>query len=400
MNVQPLRRNTAGAEILPVPDRHLARLEIFEDMAAAEPHWRALESGLSTPYQRYDFLKLWQHHVGSAAGVTPFVVVGLNAAGAPLFLWPFGRHFLGRLRVAEFLGGKHANFNMGLWRSDVAAHIDAADLRDALALLAGEADLLCLSNQPLTWGGATNPFALLPHQRAANSGFSGALIPDFEALLRARTNAAARKKMRKKEHALAAMGAIRFERAGDLGEVRRVLDVFFKQKSARMRALGISDVFAAAGVRRFIEAAATTPPTADEPLIELYALSVDDIVVATMGGIVGGNRFCAMFNSITHGRYAIESPGEQLIVNLVRRCCERGLATFDLGIGDARYKSLFCGDIEPLFDSFLPLSAEGRLLGYGCRLAATVKRAVKQRPMLWSVVRAGRRLRARFTPLG
>lgn len=58
MNIHPLRR-PAGAESVPVPDHRLARLDVFEDMAAAEPFWRALEGGLATPYQRYDFLKLW-----------------------------------------------------------------------------------------------------------------------------------------------------------------------------------------------------------------------------------------------------------------------------------------------------------------------------------------------------
>lgn len=398
MNIHPLRQRQTPVNFTPVPDRRLARLAIFEDMAEAEPYWRTLEGGLATPYQRYDFLRLWQHHVGRAAGITPFIVVGLNRADEPLFLWPLGMRWLGRLRIAEFLGGKHANFNMGLWRCDIAPHIDAAEMRSALAKLSGNLDLLILSNQPLTWNGATNPFGLLPHQRAANSGFSGALIPDFEALLRARTNAAARKKMRKKERALADMGTVSFNRPGDHGEVRHVLDVFFKQKSARMRALGVTDVFAAAGVRRFIEAAASAQAAGGEPLIELYALTVDDIVVATMGGIVGGNRFCAMFNSIAQGRYAIESPGEQLIVNLVRRCCERELETFDLGIGDARYKSLFCGDVEPLFDSFLPLTAEGRILAFAYRAAAIVKRTVKRQPALWALVRAARRLRARATP--
>src|SRR4029077_904096 len=104
------------------------------------------------------------------------------------------------------------------------------------------------------------------------------------------------------------------------------------------------DAFAVPGVRRFIEAAATEPVDGSEPLIELYALSVDDIIVATMGGIVGNGRFCAMFNSIIQGRFAVESPGKQLIVKLVRSCCERGLVTFDLGVGEARYKNLLCGD--------------------------------------------------------
>ena len=188
-------------------------------------------NNLATPYQSYDFLKLWQRHVGAASGVTPFIVVAFNAVGTPLFLWPFGCRKLGGLRVVEFLGGKHANFNMALWRRDAAAKIGADDLRAVLSRLAGRADIVKLINQPLTWAGTTNPFALLPQQRSANFGFSGALVPDFEALLRARTNAAARKKMRKKERTLASYGAVRFERASGAHEVRRVLDAFFKQKA-------------------------------------------------------------------------------------------------------------------------------------------------------------------------
>ncbi|HEY6024267.1 MAG TPA: GNAT family N-acetyltransferase [Pseudolabrys sp.] len=380
-------------------ERHVTRVEIFNSMAAAEPHWCVLERAdiLATPYQHYDFLNLWQRHVGSESGISPFIVVGFNASREPLFLWPFGSRHIGSLVILEFLGGKHANFNMALWRRDIAATIEAEELRKVLRQLAGRADLLKLTSQPLTWGGATNPFALLPHQRSANYGFSGALVPDFEALLRSRTNAETRKKMRKKERALGSFGELRFERARAPDDVRRVLDAFFKQKSARMRALGAPDAFAVPGVRRFIEAATTEPVAGGEPPIELYALSVDDIIVATMGGIVGGGRFCAMFNSIIQGRFAVESPGEQLMLRLVRTCSERRLDTFDLGIGEARYKNILCGDAEPLFDSYLPLSPAGRLLAFALSIGAAIKRAVKEHSALWSAVCAIRRMRARFS---
>ena len=400
MNVVSIRSLHAGGRSLRAADLRIARVDIFRDMAAVEAHWRALEAAdsLATPYQYYDFHKQWQRHVGSDFGVKPFIVVGFNGAGEPLFLWPLGSRPVGGLIGLEFLGGKHANFNMALWRRDVAATIGAEGVRGALAHLAGHADVLKLTNQPLTWGGATNPFALLSHQRAANYGFSGALVPDFDALLRARSNADTRKKMRKKERALSAFGALRFERATTPDDVRRVLDAFFKQKRARMRALGMSDAFALPGVRRFIEAAATEPLADGNPLIELYALSVDDIIVATMGGIVGGGRFYAMFNSIILGRFAVESPGEQLLLRLVRSCCERGFLTFDLGIGEARYKNLLCGDAEPLFDSYIALSPAGRLLAFGYGFGAATKRAIKTRPALWSLVGKLRRMRARFSP--
>jgi CelD/BcsL family acetyltransferase involved in cellulose biosynthesis len=400
MNVLALRDFSAANRPLPGADTRIARVEIVEDMAAAEPPWRALEQGdnLATPYQRYDFLKLWQRHVGSAAGVTPFIVIGFNAADAPLFLWPFGRRQVGGARVAEFLGGKHTNFNMGVWRRHVAETIQAEALRAALEQLSGRIDLLRLESQPLTWNGHTNPFALLPHLRAANSGFSGPLIPDFDALLRAHTNSATRKKMRKKERALAGYGTVRFEQAESNGAVHRMLDVFFKQKSARMRSLGVRDAFAPPDVRRFIEAAANEHLPDGSPLIELYALSVGDIIVATFGGTVGGGRFCGMINSIIKDRYAAESPGEQLLARVVQRCCERGLNTFDLGIGESHYKALFCPDAEPLFDSHLPLGPAGRLLAFGYTMAGRTKRLVKGYPLLWTFVRLTRRLRARLYP--
>jgi CelD/BcsL family acetyltransferase involved in cellulose biosynthesis len=394
-------RDFAAHDRSPAPvDGHIAEITVFADMAAVEPHWRALEqaSVLATPYQHYDFLRLWHRHVGAVSGISPFIVVGFNPFGTPLFLWPLGLRQVAGLRVVEFLGGKHANFNMALWRSDVASQLQASDIKAVLGRLGPEADLLKLSNQPLTWGGATNPFALLPHQRAANYAFSGGLIPDFDALLRARTNAAARKKMRKKERTLAGYGHVQFARAEGQREIRHALDVFFKQKSARMRAQGLNDVFADPNVRRFVEDAASTARADGQPLIELYTLSVDDMVVATMGGIVGRGRFCAMFNSIVNGRYAVESPGEQLIVQLVRQCCDRGLDTFDLGIGSARYKNLFCSDAEPLFDSFLALSAAGLLPAVSYRIAAVAKRIIKERSSLWTLVKAGRGLRARLSP--
>jgi CelD/BcsL family acetyltransferase involved in cellulose biosynthesis len=399
MNVVALRPPPPDRRTLPTAPVRVWHIEIFHDFATAEPYWRALERGdaIATPYQRYEFLRLWQRHVGAEAGVTPFIVVGFDVIGKPLLLWPLGLRWLGPLRVVEFLGGKHANFNVALWRADIAAGIGAAEIRAMLNQLAPHADALLLINQSLTWAGTTNPFALLAHQRSANFGFSGALAHDFEALLRARSNSIARKKMRKKQRKLASYGAVRFERASEPAEVRRVLDAFFKQKSARMRAIGVPNAFASADVRRFIEAVATEPLIDRGPLLEVYALKVDDIVVATVGGMVGEGRFSAMFNSIAHGRFAAQSPGEQLMLHLVRDCCERGLTTFDLGIGEANYKNLFCTDAEPLFDSFFALSPTGRFLVLAARIAAAIKRVIKQRPQIWSLVRALRRLRARLS---
>ncbi len=400
MKTVPLRSLNHDDRAATVAHIRIARVEVYDDFATAEPHWQALaQSGnVSTPYQAFDFLRLWHSHIGATDGVTPFIVIGYDAANAPLFLLPFGRRaMLGGVRVLEFLGGKHANFNMGLWRRDLAAQIGAIDLQAVLAQFAGQADIAMLTNQPMSWAGQANPFALLPQQYSPSFGFSGALTKDFEALLAACASPVTRRKMRKKERTLAGFGAVTFSRAESDADIRRVLEDFFAQKSARMRAIGLPDVFDAADVRRFVTAAALTPTPQGGRLIELFTLSLDGVIVATMGGVVADGRFSAMFSSIIHGRYATESPGEQLLVHVVRHCCERGLHTFDLGIGEAQYKSLFCGNADLMFDSYWPFTPAGRCLAFALRAAAAAKRAIKQNPTLWKLIVSARRLKARLT---
>ena len=206
--------------------------------------------------------------------------------------------------------------------------------------------------------------------------------------------------MRKKERALAEIGAVRFERVVCPTETRRVLDAFFKQKSARMRSIGVSDAFAAPDVRRFIEAGTTERLATGEPLIELYALSVDDIIVATMGGIVGGGRFCAMFNSILPGPLRRRKP---------RRAIDRqpGAAMLRARSGDLRPRhrrsratssSVLRGRRTAVRQLFAAQHA-----GTFARQGLSAERGHSSAPSsnirsLWSLVRASRRLRARLKP--
>ncbi len=81
-------------------DRRIARVEIFDDLTLAEPHWRALEQvdSLATPYQYYDFLKHWQRHVGVLYLAVP-VAAGL---GAPTIIVDTAlKIFLGTLNLCS-----------------------------------------------------------------------------------------------------------------------------------------------------------------------------------------------------------------------------------------------------------------------------------------------------------
>jgi CelD/BcsL family acetyltransferase involved in cellulose biosynthesis len=381
-----------------VPPVALARVEVFHRFSDAEPHWRTLarSGALATAYQRYDFLALWQRHLGEAESVTPLILVGFDAAGAPLVLLPLGVRRRGALRIAGFLGGKHANFNLGLWRRDFAGAVDRDMVARLLAALEGMVDALVLLNQPLDWEGTPNPMACWPHHPSPSMGHSGALLPDFDALMRERVSSSTRRKIRKKGENLAAAGEVTFARAMSAEEARRVLVVFFGQKIARMRMIGQPDVFDDPKLQRFFDAAATESGVGGPPPIEVYSLSVGGTIIATFAGVADHERFSAMFNSIVPDRFQHESPGEQTLVYLVKACCERGLKTFDLGVGEARYKGLFCDRDEPLFDSFIALSPAGRFYVMAARTAAALKRRIKHTPAVWRAVETLRRLRSRL----
>src|SRR5580698_4447734 len=105
-----------------------AKVVVLDDLRAAEPFWRRLErdDAWGTPYQRFDLLAAWQHHVGAKKGITPFIVIGFDDDGEPLFLLPFGSKRTGPFGLVRFLGSKHASFNIGLWRRDRVAAVSAA----------------------------------------------------------------------------------------------------------------------------------------------------------------------------------------------------------------------------------------------------------------------------------
>ena len=68
---------------------------------------------------------------------------------------------------------------------------------------------------------------------------------------------------------------------------------------------------------------------------------------------------------------------------------------FDLGVGEARYKSQYCPVPEPLFDSIVPLTALGGAVAAAERGRVRAKRWIKQTPWAWAAVQKARRIRAR-----
>ena len=375
------------AAIAPVaaPATPFARVDIYPDAAAVAAAWSELErTAPCSIYQTRRFLDPWAETLGRAAGLRPCYMLARDRADQPIALFPLGLERCGPITTARLLGGKDANLQLALLHS--ATGWTGESLRPLLretARLSG-VDVFVFTNQPHAYAGETNPLACLPRGESPSAAYGTALPASSEALLAAKLSKDTRKKLRKKEAKLDALGPVRHVVARTPAERATILEAFLTQKNARFQDLGIASDFGTAAMRAFIERASATEP----PGIELHALLAGERIVATYGGAAQGERWSGMFNSFdADEEIARSSPGDLLLMRIVESCCARGFSAFDLGVGEARYKTALCDEPIPLFDAaigFGPL---------GCAAAAFVlarqalKQRVKRNPRLLAIIR-------------
>jgi CelD/BcsL family acetyltransferase involved in cellulose biosynthesis len=190
----------------------------------------------------------------------------------------------------------------------------------------------------------------------------------------------ARKKLTTKRNRFAEFGPSELVQAQGASEIERVLDAFLAQKAARFAQMRLPDPFADPAIRAFLRQAALGSP-GRTPIVELYSLDLEGQPVATYVGAVQGSRFSGMATSFDLTSTAARtSPGEILLVELIKRKCRAGLTMFDLGVGEARYKTTICDDRDDLVDTFLPLTAKGRAYARFSQVKRALKRRIKASP--------------------
>ena len=379
-----IESRTAQAPAWSKPSR-IASVDIFSDLGQAETVWRHLEDQqhVSTPYQRFDFLGPWQRLVGQRENFRPFIVVAYDVERRPLLLLPLVLRQERGVRVASFMGGKHATFNMALWDRDFAAAATRADLDTLISAIRvrSQADVLAFTQQPQSWRDLRNPMALLPHQASANDCPLMTMVPDTAPT--ARISNSFRRRLKGKERKLSALPGYHYRVAATDTEIGCLLDAFFRIKPLRMAEQKLPDVFADPGVEDFIRGVCLTPLAGGGHVIDIHALECDDEVIAIFAGVADGHRFSMMFNTYTMSGNSRFSPGLILVRNIVDYYAERGYRALDLGIGSDSYKRLFCKSDEPIFDSFIPLSLRGTIAAAAMSGINRAKHLVKHTPALF-----------------
>jgi len=378
-----------GAETLAVgPARPFAEFDILDDLSAGEAAWAEIYlDGLATPYQSFGFVTSWLRTIGRAEAVEPMIVVARDDRGRTSAILPLGRRRRRGLRIAGFVGGKHANFHMGVFRRGL--DVDRQSIIDLLQRVAEAArlDAFFFVNQPQAWQKRLNPFALLARQPSPSFGHATQLKGDFNRWLDAHYSKGSRKKLGKKARRLAEQGPVSSFIARDAATASTLLAAFFAHKKTRAKSTGLFNDFDDAAAELFLKAATCEGHAEQRPLIELYGLRCGDRIAAVFGGVAHAGRFCGMIISYDQDiEIARSSPGEILIHDVIRDLTERGFTTLDLGVGEARYKDACCETEEALFDMAAGFTLRGRLAVAAFLSGRAVKRWIKRRPWAWSIV--------------
>jgi CelD/BcsL family acetyltransferase involved in cellulose biosynthesis len=367
----------------------------FESLAAARDLWLRLEAkGEATPYQTFAFSDAWMSSIGAAEGWRAWPLLVSTPAGEPLALLPLAVRRRMGVNIGAFLGGKHANFTMPLYAQGARRTLAPDALRAAAvdAARRGGVDLLLLERQVTGWMGTPNPLARLDARPAASQAYKATLVADGDAFMQAIMSSESRKKLRHKEKKLSEFGAVAFREAGAPDERRRALEAFLAQKAQRFAALGIDNPFADPAAEDFLRRATQA---GDASPVRLFALFSGNRIVSVFGGAIHGGRFTGMFTSFdpdpSFSRY---SPGDLLLVKLIKEMCARGLACFDLGAGEAAYKGDYCREVEELADGIVPATMKGRLAALLIAGAADLKRRLKGDARAMAAIAGLRRLRS------
>ena len=385
---------SAFAGAAPFGDTRARPVEVFTSMSAARAEWERLEARApASPYQTFAFCRAWMETQGAATGAAPLIAIARAPDGdEAIALLPLCRFRRGGLAIAEFLGGRMANYQMGLFRDP-----ESFARQDVEALLNGVAkqarlDLFLFRHQPAAWRGRLNPFAALPGRPSPSFAYATELGGDLEAWTRAHYSTAARKKRRAKTRKLEALGPVTHVHARSEAERRAALAAFLSQKQARMSALALPNEFEDAATRALISDLAGLDGGTQSAGLEFHFVTAGDRIVAVYAGLLRDGRLSGLlFSHDVAPDVAPSSPGEALILALVQDAVGRGLESLDFGVGEARYKSEACEIVEPLFDSAFAATLKGSLGAAAYLTLRKLKRRIKQTPELFDLARSAQR---------
>jgi len=370
-----LMRARAPEQAAPAGTRpfEIAATHRLEDVA---PVWRALaEHTIESPGQQLDFIRLWIEALAVPARDRIFVTAHLD--GAPLALVPLQRRWDKGVRVLSWFPGPHVGCNAPIVDRARLAALAREERRQLwIALLRGiaGADVVYLKAVPQLVVDGVDLFAELGQSIAADTLYRAAFSSFAEADTTQR-NKSRRKHDRQQGDRLAALGEVSFGEVGNGAAAATVLDVMFRQRAARFRAMGVFDPFAIPAVRAFYD---STARAGSGVPVTLHTLRLNGDIVAVRYNVVHGDRlFCLISSMSDDAAIQAGSPGKQCLLRVMQTVFEQGFRVFDMGEGLTDEKRHWCNDLTPVRHHYVPITRRGALAAQAHRGWQGLRRRIK-----------------------
>jgi CelD/BcsL family acetyltransferase involved in cellulose biosynthesis len=376
------------------------RLKVYDNLAAAEAVWRYVErSADCSIFQSYDWIAVWQRHIGTRNRLRPAIVV-VYEGDTVLMLLPLAVQRSGLLRRLTWLGGEFCDYGAPMLARDFSGRVD----RNRFQLIWGQVtaflqqdrkfrhDMVELVKMPESIGSQSNPFCWLKVQLNPSGAYLTQLAGSWAEFYAAKRSAATRRRDRTKRKRLAERGDIRFISAADADSAARTLNTLFEQKSRSFGRMGVRNIFEPAEHREFLLDLASDPKL--RHLVHISRLTVGMTAAAANLGLLFRGRYYHLLASHDDGELSRFGPGIVHLHSLLQHAIETGCREFDFTIGDERYKQDWCDTEIKLYDYIASGNVWGWPTAATTRVALHAKRFIKQTPLLWNLIVKFRERRA------
>lgn len=363
------------------------KIEVFRSHEPLRELWTTLqEEACCTAFQTYSWMSLLLDKIGTTLSVTPAIVVVSSESGTPQMLVPLVERPYGPMRILEFIDFGISDYNAPIIRRDFAAKLAGqafSPIWNQILESIGKVDSVNLKKMPSTIEGAPNPLVQLDCQPDI-AAFSNSLTAGFTGYVKtlgSHMNCELRRTRRKLE----AIGPVELKVETEPRAAAALLKSTIAYKSAWCQATGASDLISKPAYAEFYDAFAHQQAGA---VAHTSALMVGERMIAGNFGLVWRGRFYGLIQSSDFTNYRMYSPGNHLLLELIRWCCDHGISVFDFSIGSESYKGRWADTEEQLYQHAQALSLMGMVAG--ARRSAINEFKTRADPQLVEAVRTVR----------
>jgi CelD/BcsL family acetyltransferase involved in cellulose biosynthesis len=336
------------------------KISIFRSLSEAEDTWREAAAHCAHfLFQTFEWSLAWRETVGRTQDIEDYIVHIADGDGRTLMLLPLAVRRTGRLRVLEFQGGSRNDYNAPLIDRDFACALTRETFerlwRQVLALLP-EIDLVWLVRMPQTIEGVPNPLAGFASVRQTDEAHAATLPATFKELTATRSSKFFAQ-IRRHRRRLEKRGTIAVSYPSEEEERLKVLRTLIEQKLHWIRSNGLANPLASPETRAFYERMTRCGLRGGQ--ISVACLRVGDDIAAAVWGVIVGRRYYFLLTSYAEA-WTSYSTGRILTEEVVRRCIDQKIETFDLTLGDESYKRYWSDHVLPLYEHLEARSIKGR----------------------------------------